>query len=503
MKTLKTLKPCNFLTFQTPKTSKSQQFEICSMKNRKAIILLKHFSKKELLQFSKFLESPFFNESKQISSLFTYLQQFAPTFESAKLTSQKAHQYVFKNKSYSENNITKLLSKLFKLIEQFIIHNDLKNKELQGRLSLIHFYNERMNPKHFTTLLQQIRRLQAKTPYQDYAFYEVKVNIEREANIFYSKIDNRQGDVNFQALNNAFDEYYLVNKLIVLCQMINRQHSVNIDYYLSLKEEIITYIPSSPYKDSPVIALWYQALLLLQQPDNIAFYEKLKTLLEGYSDLLQPIERRVLYTYLENAASRVKTVREAYYQEVFELYNIQLDKGIIYRDGYLLPALFKNIVTVALQLQKFDWTAQFIEEHKMRIPAELQTDVYNYNLANLHFHQKKYDRALILLQQIEYKDAFIKLSVKRILIKIYYELREWDVLEASLNAFRVFIHRHQQIAKSHKKAHQQFINFLYRMIKILPNDREKIRQLHEEIEKEQLLPEKNWLLGKITDKIEH
>lgn len=469
------------------------------MKNRKVIQLLHTFSAKELKSLEKFIASPFFNENESIQTLFAFLLQFAPTFESEQLTSEQAFAYIFPKQRFNDRSITKLLSKLYKLVEQFIIYTTGEANPVSTQIELLRFFNARQLPRFFESQLKELRRWQAKSPNQDERYYANRLLIEREQSAYEGNADDRTGDVNFQATNTALDVYYLINKLTLLCQMLNRQRSVNIDYDLALMDELLAFLDNSPYRDIPAIALWHNALLLLKHPKQVAHYQSLKKLLSEQATHFGKEEVRALYTMLENGSKQVMDNTSLYYQEVFDLYNIQLKNGILYQNGLLLPPIFKNMVTVALKLQKYDWAADFIHFHKDKIAPPYQEDAYGYNLANLHFHQKKYAQALGLLHQIEYKDAFTQLGVRRMQLMIYYDLDEMNLLDSAINAFRVFIHRHKKIAKAHKTAHKNFVNGIGKLMRLPPKDRSKVKKLGMELQAMTLLPEREWFEEKIRE----
>ena len=50
-----------------------------------------------------------------------------------------------------------------------------------------------------------------------------------------------------------------------------------------------------------------------------------------------------------------------YYLEFLDLYKIQLEKGLLFRNGYLEEWDYKNIVTAGVRTNEFIWTEKFIE----------------------------------------------------------------------------------------------------------------------------------------------
>ncbi|MEZ4888859.1 MAG: hypothetical protein R3E32_29300 [Chitinophagales bacterium] len=469
------------------------------MHQRKIIQVLRSFSNKELKSLEKFILSPYFNENQHIVNLFDFLKQYAPKFTSPHLTPEYAFFYVYPKEVYKEQTITKLLSKLYKLMETFIAHEMYDKQAVVQKINILDYHNNRLLFKFFPSQLKEVLKLQSKVKYQDNTYFYNQYQIEVQDSFFQSTHDERIADVNFQNNNHYLDIHFLISKLMLFCLMLNRQRSVNIEYDFTMMGELLQFLEKSPYQNIPIVALWYKGLLLLRNPNEKSIYIDLKKLLEKYGNLQRLEETRVLYTILENASKEVIATSKEHYEELFQLYDKQLKMGLLYTDGYLLPAIFKNISTIALRLEKFDWTANFIEENYQKLLPEAQVDLYNYCRADMFFHQKDYEVVLDLLQQVEYRDIYTKLGVKRMLLKVYYEIEEWNLLDSLINAFRVFIHRQKDIADSHKKSHQNFINILGRILRLLPNEKEKIEKLQEEVHETTELSEKDWLIEKLKD----
>lgn len=469
------------------------------MQQRKIIQILQSFTKKELKILEKFVNSPYFNENQQITTLFDFLKKYAPKFNSPQLTTENAFFYVYPRGVYKEQTITKLLSKLYKIVEAFIAHEVYGSRVVSKKINLLNYHNNRLLFKFFPAQLKEAQKLQSRVKYQDSHYFYHQYQIEAQNSFFESTHDERTGDVNFQNNNRFLDLHFIVSKLKLFCLMLNRQRSVNIDYDFTMMEELLLFLEKSPYHDIPIIALWYKGVLLLRNSGDAKIYNDLKALVEQHGTLQQLEWTRVLYTILENASKQVIKTSRAYYEELFQLYDKQLEMGLFFMDGYFVPAIFKNISTIALRLEKYDWTVNFIEGNYQKLLPDAQVDLYNYCRADVFFHQKKYDKVLDLLYQVEYRDIYIKLGVKRMLMKVYYETDEMNLLESAINAFRVFIHRQKNIADSHKKSHQNFINVLGRILRLLPNEKNKIEKLLEEVKENVQLSERDWLIEKLEE----
>ncbi len=436
--------------------------------HEKLITLLQKFNAHEIKKLEQFLQSPYFNENQQILSLFYYLKTHYPTFDEKHCSTETAFAAVFPHQKMNKPKLNRLNSELFKLVEKFLVHEYLSQDKDKTQLQLLQIYQHLSLPKHFESTYQRLQKQQDKTPEKDVAYYERQFLMEKTLANFQSQRDDRTGDINLQAMTDALDIYYLLQKLQHWSQMLNRQQIVKIEYDYALKEEIFAFLEASEWQHLPAIALYRQALLLKLHPEKYNHYERFKSLLEKYGEQFNPYEIRAFYTYLENSVKRIFPIDE-YYEELFELYSQQLKRGILGKQTPLHHSVFKNVVTVALALQKFDWAADFIEEHQATIvPVAFRQDAYLLNLANLHFAKKEYEQVLDLLLESNSSDVYYKLGEKLLLAKSYFELKELEVLENFLNSFTKYIFdQKDKIAANKVASYRMFINFLRKLIKLL------------------------------------
>lgn len=481
----------------------------------KLLELLQSFDESELLKLNKFVHSPYFNESQQLIDLCEFVLSFKPDFENKKLTYENAFKYIFPLQSYQKSNILKLTSKLFKLIENFVSHQIYVREPLQLKIDQLAYYTAKSCEKNFQAkyheLSQELSANSYKNPkelYHTYTFQKLYAN-------YLSKSDNREGDINLQSINDAFNQYYFTQKLKDLCHINNRQLVVKIEYQHVFEEEIISMLQKSAYLTKSSIAVWYHALLLLKEV-NIKDYNKLKELLQTYLTQIYSADCRLLYILLENSAQRLFPIPEMY-AELFGLYEEQLENRVMYEQGYLLHSVIKNIITVALRLQRFEWAADFLTNHRTNIlPLEFQNDAYLYNLANVLFHKQQYTEITRLLEESSVKDLFYKLSTKVILAKTLYEQKRLDELEQHLQNLQVFIFRTKgKVTALNTDYYKNFASRLQKLVRIISEDfdslqkfenektlkdrnsRQKLRRLIKSIEKESFVSEKAWLIERV------
>jgi len=373
-----------------------------SMQDRKLIKVLMHFSEAELNALKDFIASPFFNKDLIIKKLYECIFSYLTDGKIHLLTTTKAFEYIDSQKQFNKEAFTKLLSKLYELVQQFMIHKGVKKDEVYFQIKLLEQYYQSGNINLFKNLYKKIVKQQSLKSSREHTYYYNNYLLAQIYSDYLSVYeDTAATDIYFQKINDSFDKYFVYNKLWLFSFMKNRQRVVIHPYDYSFINSITEFVDANKAVTEPSILLWYQALCFLDEI-NEKNYQALKMLLYQYDAQLSQDNKRVMYTYLENASRQVFKEQAIYYQELFELYNIQLQKKIIYTNHYLPLGIFQNIVIVALRLKKSQWLEAFLKKNEYKIQPNHKDKeiVYNLCLGMVYFEQEKFDEALDTINKV-------------------------------------------------------------------------------------------------------
>lgn len=472
---------------------------IAYMENTKLINLLKTFNKYELNQLVLFIESPFFNKNIKLIKLLRFIISCAPDYDGEKLTYKNVHAHLFRDNTFQKETIIKLSSKLYSLIEQFIIHNQIKANPQQQLFELLRFYSNKNLSNFFMMVLKKLRKKQKHTIAKDDNWAYNNFHLEYEYAAYLSaNTDDGMVSINLQTTNDALDTLYILHKLKLLCYMKNRERLVSYEFNYTMEESFIKYVRNQKVDQEPIISLWLSAYSLLNQMDSIENYQQLKNKIKAYDNLIAIHEKRTLYTYLENA---VKYIYVNYYSELFHLYKMQINQSDQYIEDFLIPVVYKNIVTVALKLEEIEWIENFTSLYTKKVSTNHpdKKDVFDLCEALINFSKQNYLQALDLLNKTRMKNLYYKLEERRLRLKIYYELSYYLLLNDSINNFRKFLSDNRtHIADYYLKANRNFINATYALFKAHTTKKENMAKFKTIIDQMEVLPEKDWLDLKVT-----
>ncbi len=473
------------------------------MHNSKLLNLWRCFSTKQIKRLGDFIHSPFFNKQEELILLFDYLKKYAPAFKRKKaLDKELVFAAVFPNTPYNAKQLSYHMSNLVKLSERFIIICHLEKDEIAQNSYLIKQYNDwNLEKKHINTL-KELSRLLTQMPYRHAEYYYEQYCLAELATFSFTRQHKRQHSEGVQEAIDNLDVFYLSKKLSYTCEMMNRQSMTTGTYEVLFLQEILQHLANNSYEEHPCITIYHKILMMLQDSDSEIHFNQLKNLLNEFAHLFPAIEARTLYTYAINYTIKKINQGATHYQwQLFQLYLEVLNKKIIFDNGQLSPWTYKNIISIALRLKEYDWTANFINDYKEYLEPSVQENAVTYNMAYLKFYQQQYDDALVLLQQVEFSDVYYSLDSRALLSKIYYELNETDLLYSHIHAFKAYLRRNKFISEYVKEIYFNLIEFMRQLEKIDEQSKDKLYELQQTIENTKKIADLAWLRQKVQDKI--
>jgi len=226
-------------------------------------------------------------------------------------------------------------------------------------------------------------------------------------------------------------------------------------------------------------------------------FAALKNLIHVHWKLLPPSEIRDIYLSAINyCIKRLNVGDRQYAREAFELFRSGLENEILLEEGILSSFSYKNITRLGMSLLENEWVEDFLEKYKSYLHPRERDNTWRYNLAFFYFQQQKYKPAMQLLLQVEFKDTLNNLEARRILLKCYFELGEYNALDSLLDSFSRYIYRQKEMGY-HREIYLNFIRLIKKIIHSKMDDPKIVNQLQQEVEGTNQLVERKWLLEKL------
>ncbi|MEK7255077.1 MAG: hypothetical protein AAB316_10050 [Bacteroidota bacterium] len=409
---------------------------------------------------------------------------------------------IYPEETYDDILFRKNCSDLLKLIESYLAQQVYEENPMHQATYLIEAVGKKKIERLLNTTMKSARRLTEQQLYKNANYFLHQYQLEKNYNDLIEQSHDRTARKNVEEILNNLDRFYLSEKLRFYCAVLSQQSLVSHEYQLLFIDEIIRYIEKYEFEDVPPIAVYYQIILTLTDVDNTEHYFKLNELLFRHGDLFPKNEAEFIYqAALNYCIKKLNQGNRQFLEEYFNLFVILLQKGLVLVDGELSPWHFRNIIVIALRLGKYDWTQNFIHEYKAFLPTSMRDNAVSFNLAQLYFSQKKFDKVIELLRNVDYEDFTYNLNSKTMLLSTYYELDEVEPLFSLMDSFRTYLNRHKNFSATKRVHYTNLIKFTKQLTKIIPGDEKAILKLKEEIEQAEGegIASITWLKEKIAE----
>lgn len=424
-----------------------------------------------------YMELPDMNDSRYI-----VIKQLSNAIkkDSVPIDKQAFFELVFQNVPGSQKMNT-ILSESVKLVESFIVTQAALNDKDSINLFLGEFYYKHQLNTYFE---QSHRKYEAQRE-EKLSLKGFAVQIETEfLHARYLALNNNR-DVDLLSVRQILEEFYATWKLKL----------DNISGVGWLKDN------AAIVPENLLFAIHQQLReLFATKEENI--YLDLFEKIQSHESFIEPSELRVIMMLLDNfCINQLNEGKFHFIEHTFRLYQKMIHLNVLLDDdATLLAGQYKNVITVALRTQSFDWAKWFLESFKDNIRDEQAEVVYVFNKANIAFEQKEYVHCLQVLSQVVFKDVFYKLTTKRLMIKSLYMLylndrTYFETLHGHLNAFKKYIYTKKNLPELYQETNKNFYKFIFQIFFATAKSNLEAESIRNKIKDCSALADKNWLLS--------
>ncbi|MFQ5447819.1 MAG: hypothetical protein ACE5FF_12875 [Saprospiraceae bacterium] len=451
------------------------------MTENRLIKLLSKLNRKEMTRFAAFASSPYFNKHEGVIALANYLSTKYPEFNGKTCNREVIFQKIFPHRKHDQAKLAVLFTYGFRLLRQFLILEQAKSENIfENHSLLLRSVRQRGIFYLFKNYLEENidggNKFFDKNPFPktgtsppfDSQYFEARFKTLGEMDAHATLLGKHHHNY-LSGKQGWLDAFYLSEKLRDACELMQRSKVMKVEFpedpmLTSIHQTVSQH--SEVYAQYPSVVIYSHIYTLLKSNDATFYAPTIKVVEENEHQLSKP-EVQSIYNHLQNfCIAQINRGDNEFLQELFGLYRKQLSKELLLADGQLPEWHFKNIVTVGLRLEEFEWVRSFLETYRHFLKQEVADNAYSYNLAAWHYHQRKYPQVLDLLLKIEYTDLRYSLDAKSMLLRTYYDLEEEEALLALCEAFKQFIKRNRKLSDFQKKGYFNLLKFTRRAFKL-------------------------------------
>lgn len=486
------------------------------MHKNELLVVLRSFTRSELLSFKKFLNSDYFGRKTKPYELLQVLLKYHPMYYHVNLHREKLYRLLYPGKKYNGSTLRNLFNDLHEAALHFLA---IKNFEGTVREQDFFLFNELMKKglhNEFTRIIEKIE--EEKDNGVDWVYFLSRHF--RESNKFnfshntskMKKHKNLSSEIDHlnSSINNLI-YFFVMNLASIYLNFLFYKNSFNTAKLPENISKSISLIDFGKMKgvlagDKNVFILdIYEAMLeTYSSPGDISKYMRYKQLLADNFRKLSPDEICMHYykmiTYCLYGLQN-KSAEFGYDTELKSLYTEFLENSYyLDRNTPHLPhELYRNILLFSARIKDYKWMGNFVDNYSFKVFPGDRENMFHFGNAYLCFYTGKYLMALEHVNNIDLDFFIYKVDTKNLTLMIYYELGYIEGSFDMLSSYREFICKNKLLNTEKKKRYMSFSKFFEKLLQYrsgtLRHDPGYIRHC---LMNNTLVAYKSWLMEKMN-----
>lgn len=479
------------------------------MKSSKIELLLNALKNHELQLLQKFISSPYFNSKKDLILLFDFfynkIKHNKANFSLE--TREEAFHAIYPDTPFDTVKITKLISELVNLIQQFYINQEIRyDNSLNKKIFISSLSNRNLGNQFLQESKKLINQLEA-SPIED-ANVHLDLHLLQKALHFHQGKPTSSNDLlNLTEVQKRLDTYYLLSKLHLICEAICLQSTFEEHLEIPLLDSVKE-LSLKNKSESILFSLYLQSLSNLQ---NINDSESLDSLVSMFFDnlnLLSPKEQFSIFILILNTAGmKINSGHSDGIKKQFDLYQKGLENKILIKNNRITPQTFTNIVVLATHLNEIKWAQDFIKKNSKYIAENIREACILFCNAKIVYKLEKFEEALNLLWNCQFNLLAFDIRTKSFTIRTLFEMfnkdqspEQYTFSLGQIQTIEKYIRRRKNLSKKKTKAYLNFIKTTKKLLKLKWDNKltlSEINKLKTRISKYEDIVCKSWLLQKL------
>ena len=457
--------------------------------NDSLIDILKTFSSEDIKNFRKFLKSSYINPHPKAVNLFNSLMSFYPEFPEGKLNRAELFRRMKTGKQFNDSTMRDLISKLKNMLEKYMAYCGFEENRYEY---LAHVRKQMYSRKLYSRISRNVIESEKVLPDyneadSDYFYKKIKVETEKFNNFVINKkpYNNQNINESITILNSSAKNHLALfiletikqnDTILKITKRQKKPKSRNIIPELlkpiDLKKIIVT-LKKNDAELSHIFQIYYYLYMLFSSRKSERYFHLYKKNIIENSEKINSDELHFLYGRLiDYCVNKCNEGRAEYYQELFNAYGTMLERRYYTNSSnkYISQDLFRNIFQTAFRINKLTWAEEFIIKYSRELHPQDRDSMYYYCYSYIFFENGNLDKALEFILKIKQDYFALKIDIKILLLKIYYEHEMYEQIYNQLDSFKHFISNHELILPGKKEKIRDFINLYERVLKARLNE---------------------------------
>lgn len=443
-----------------------------------------------------FLENALHNQRQDVQMLAKILAQTPPEAYIG-LDKQAIYAQIVPGKPYDNLQMNYICSFLAQRLEAYFVWAEMDTEDFWRDYLLIRAFRRRGINANFLRKTDKAIQSLEQQPLRNGLYHLISYLIERER-YEYRVLYDRETPTDLSCVTEPLQHFFALENLRWAGTALSLKARYGAQNTWAFHDPVLEYAASAQEADKPEIVLLHLGFETMLDVENEQNFKSLKSLISTNDHIFNPGEKRDIYLLAINFCLRRhnRGERPFYTKEALDLYREALKRDLFIENNHLQKYTYNNIVRLACIAGEWEWAKDFLETYQSRLPEDERENIYKFNLASWHYLSGDYSRVPALLQTFEFSDRDTQLNARQMLLRSFFELKEWPALDSLLRSFYSFLRRRNDIGYQRIS----YLNLIKYTRKLMngPSNRKKATLLRNRIEKEQYVAERAWLLEKLN-----
>lgn len=458
----------------------------------------------------QWLKSPWCNTKKKCLELYRLLLRRYPDLQVECLDTRRLYRTLYPGKPYQHKSMLNLLSDLSLAIEDFLVHQQLKQSPhlREGLLRQVYRENGQLDQER-ESLKNELDELAAKEQQTEQETLRLALGYEQ---LYWQQALQLRGQSEIAYLESArenLDQFYTQVRLRMLTERYERTRVISGEPS-DLKHELAALTQLVPDFQGPA-AQWYYRYLEGEGIESRGFFLACK---KQFQDLLPKLEHKdktIILLLLINETARMKLRDEPdALANTLELYQLGLEENVLLYQGKMTARTFANIVSAANGLERYEYATGFIAEYGDLLDTDIKQDARLWAKA-LTAYLDGSAGLKVLIEALTERQRSVHTTTFSLRISVLLTQLRFDAYwrgEEKLNyafwkqndAFAKRLARRRAYSPKHIRALKRFNDYARKLAELLPwsvSSRRDFHRLKSDLAQEKAIHAKDWLLERI------
>jgi hypothetical protein len=462
------------------------------LQRRKLWVLLKSLNEQERKKLAAYIDCELGESHPEAVQLFKNIP--------GNLTRELLWAATFREEPYKDTKFRKLCFLLTAEVEQFIAIQGFLRDESLRELVLVKELNRRESDhKMFLPAFKKVWNKVEEHPLRGGPYHRMQYELLLERFHYQIKHIPKHKRQHIGGVHHSFDLYWLHEKIILTISSLNHQLIGHQEISSFLQDELFERVENEvQFMNYPSLDILKMLYRLITGKEESA--DRLVRMVQEYRDHFDEFTYLNIYICLLNYFIRQTNITRSdeYRFKTLEMYFWGIEERLVFIDGFLPVAYFRNLLILGCRLKKFALVQTFIDDYLEYLPFDDQEECFIYSEALINFSRGDYRETVRKLVN-RFKNVTFEAECKGYLYIAQYELDRIDDLEKDVRTYKIFLKNNKKLSKRFK---QSLLNFTVHFEKLLKFDTaQKLEELLSAVKATKPMSNQEWLIRKIEAKL--